>query len=848
MEAGFSVPPGCCITTSAYRHALEAIGFSPLKRWRRALERGGPDRRRELEDCREMIRKAEVAEFVHQAREALHRHAAPADAGWAVRSSATQEDMARASYAGQYRTELGLSWEQVAQGIGSVWASVWEERVMEYMIGRQTTDAPPDMAVVIQPMLDVRIAGVAYSIHPVTGRDNHVTINAIHGIGRPLVDGTITPDQYTVEMQDGQPVRMTNHMPGQQQERLSLPRNGVSSQAVASAEPTGFSLSQQELFQVAELAKRIERVFCEPVDVEWAIDKERLWVLQARPVTAVQPTFELTNDDSEWSRANFKETMPEVPSPMGISFLQHFMNAHILSHYRRLGCRIPPDVSSVRVRWGRPYLNASLFHVLVGQLRGNPALNIEQMGGEPLRSPPIAQPLGWAAYLRAAWLISQEMRRALRSSPIWFREMKGLAAHYTRDRVRQLSLEEAGTRLDDLERWLDHREVTFAIAAGVGQCLQAFSRLLPRWLGADWRSLLNAALQGQGTVISAQQIVRVARLVELARTDEAVSNALRAGWDPESYRARLNGNPFVSTFNRFLEDYGHRGLGESDVMSPRLGDRQEALLEVLKTQLEGPPLTPEDIASRQRKTRGHALAMIKARCGWRIHRWLIFLWWYRRLCRFFALREANRHHLMWFSLAARNLLLRVGELLVKQGVFAVPEDIFFLTLEEREVLAAKPTNNTAALVGARRAERERWLTMQVPDTLRSGDSHETIGSAVAQASGLLWGVPISTGRAAGRVTFVRSAADWSRVQRGDIIVATVIDPGMAPLFGVAGGLIVEMGGTLSHGAIIAREYGLPTIANVRHAMSLLSEGESVIVDAAEGCVTTQRGLGTLRTS
>jgi rifampicin phosphotransferase len=848
MEAGFSVPPGCCVTTSAYRQALQAIGFSPLKRWRRALEREKTDRRRELEDCREAVRQADVTEFVYQAREAMNQQATPADTGWAVRSSASQEDMAQASYAGLYGTQLGLSWEQVAQGVRMVWASVWEERVMEYMIQRQNFEGPPDMAVVIQPMLHVRIAGVATSIHPVTGRGNHVTINAIPGIGRPLVDGTITPDEYTVEMQDRHPVRVVRHMPAPQQERLCLPRNGVSGERVASAETAESSLSNQELFEVAEVTKGIERMFGKPVDVEWAIENERLWLLQARPLTAVRPAFELTDDDSEWSRANFKETMPDVPSPMGISFLRYFMSTHILSHYARFGCRIPPHVSSVRVLWGRPYLNASLFHVLVGQLRGDPVLNIEQMGGELLRSPPIVQPLGLAAYLRAAWLISQEMRRALRSSPIWFAEMKGLAAQYTRDRVRHLSLDETGRRLDQLQRWLDHREVTFGIAAGVGQCLQALSRLLPRWLGDDWRSLLNASLQGQGTVISAQQIVRVAELVELARGDEAVSHALRAGWQPESYRQRLEGSPFVAALNRFIEDYGHRGLGESDVMSPRLSDRQQALLDVVKTQLEGPPQTSGDIASRQRETSGRALAMIKARCGWRIDRWLVFLWWYRRLCRFFALREANRHHLMWFSLAARNLLLRVGELLVEQGVFSVSDDIFLFTLEEREALASKPTNSLAALISARRAERERWLTMQVPDTLRRGDSQGTINSAVVDLNEPLRGIPISTGRVAGRVTFVRSTADWSRVERGDIIVAPVIDPGMAPLFGIAGGLIAEMGGTLSHGAIIAREYGLPTIANMHHAMSRLSEGESVILDAAEGCVTPLRGLGNLRTS
>ena len=272
-------------------------------------------------------------------------------------------------------------------------------------------------------------------------------------------------------------------------------------------------------------------------------------------------------------------------------------------------------------------------------------------------------------------------------------------------------------------------------------------------------------------------------------------------------------------------------------MSPRLADQPEALLEVIKTQLEGPSAMPEELIRRQRTVRDQALGAIRARCGWRFDRWLVFLWWYRRLCRFFSLREANRHHLMWYSLAARRLLLHLGELLIDRGVFTHKEDIFFLSLREREALEKVPTETWAALVQARRAEREYWKTLEVPDVIRAWDDPQTEShESLPEADGLLRGIPVSSGTVSGPVRFVRGMTDWSRVRRGDIIVAPVIDPGMAPLFGIAGGLIVELGGTLSHGAIIAREYGLPTVANVVQAMARLSEGEHVSLDAAQGVV------------
>jgi pyruvate,water dikinase len=547
----------------------------------------------------------------------------------------------------------------------------------------------------------------------------------------------------------------------------------------------------------------------------------------------------MTNEDCEWSRANFKETMPDLPSPMGLSFLERFMDAYIVSHYRRLGCDIPRGVSSVRVYAGRPYLNVTLFHMLVGQLGGDPTLNAEQMGGDPVQSAPSVRPLAWWALLRAGWLMWREMRRVRTESATSFASMKALASHYTREKVRSLSLADARNRLDELGRWLDSREVTFGIAAGAGQCLQVFSRVLPRWLGADWRRLLNESLQGQGTVISAQQILQIAALVTLAREDAAVTDAFRHGWAPGDYRRILSGSRFLAAFDHYLDDYGHRAVGESDIMSPRLSDHPETVLGVIKTQLLGASATPAQLISRQKATRNDALATIRARCGWRVDRWLMFRWWYRRLCRFFTLREANRHHLMWYSQAARHLLLRVGELLVDHGLFSHPDDIFFLTLNEVEHLDRPPADTWASLIRTRRRERERWCTVHVSDVIRSAEAQQPPGEPTEDLDGVLRGLPVSSGIVSGPVRFVRVTGDWSRVRRGDIIVAPVIDPGMAPLFGIAGGLIVEMGGTLSHGAIIAREYGLPAIANVSRAMSLLSEDERVTMDATNGVVRRQ---------
>jgi len=275
-------------------------------------------------------------------------------------------------------------------------------------------------------------------------------------------------------------------------------------------------------------------------------------------------------------------------------------------------------------------------------------------------------------------------------------------------------------------------------------------------------------------------------------------------------------------------------------MSPRIADQPDAVLALLRAQVRaGVTAPPQEVLSRQAQRREQALSEIARRFGWRRHRWLVFRWWYRRLSRFCALREENRHHLMYYSTAARHLLLRLGERMVERGSFAVREDVFYLTLDERIALTDGASRDWQSLVRRRREERLQYEALQVPDTIRDWEAVVEQGAQSSDQGqgGVLRGIAISAGVAKGPVRLVRSTADWPRVRAGDILVVPVIDPGMAPLFGMAAGLIAEMGGTLSHGAIIAREYGLPVLVNVPYATSLLRENEQVEIASSTGRIS-----------
>ena len=837
IARGFPVPPGLCLTTGAYRQFLREQQMDADALWGQVREAQGAVRASILEGCRRRIQQGRLSDAcVTEVTRHLAALQRPAGQRWAVRSSATNEDDTRASFAGLYHTVLGVDeGDQLETAVRAVWASLWEEQVAAYYERVGWSDHPPAMAVVIQPVLEARAAGVLYTIHPVTGRTDQMVVNAVPGLAAGLVDGTMIPDQFTLHW-NGSTSRteVRERVIAKKTRAMRLGASGVCDQELAPSEREQSPLTDDELEALAQMGKRVETLLHRPVDIEWAIDGQGLWLLQARPVTITPVQAPPPPVVCEWSRTNFKETMPEVPSPLGISFLEQFMDLFLMGPYRRLGCRIPPGMSSVRIYRGRPYLNVSLMYALIEQLRGDPSTLAEHMGGHTVSRPlPIERLSPWAL-LRAGALVAWWIRLAASRSERWFADMKRMGAENHPDAVQTLTLAQVRERIGALNEEFLRREMTFGIAGGVTQCLQALGYLLPRWLGEDWRGVLNAALQGQAQAISAQQIVRLAELVEVARRETTVRRVFESrDWDARAAGRLFRGTEFSRLFEGYLLDYGHRGLGESDIMSPRFEDQPDIVLDVLRHQITAATAqSPAAIVARQRTVREQGCADIRARCGWA--RWVVFSWWYRRLCRFYALREANRHHLMHYAGATRRLLLRAGALLTERGLLDQAEDIFFIRVEEQLPLLELDARDWRDLVQVRKRARAADLARAAPDQLIDG-AEEAAADLMPEAAG--WrGVPISAGLATGPVRIIRTLEDWKKVSPGDILVAPVIDPGMAPLFGIAAGLVAEMGGTLSHGAIIAREYGLPAVANIPGITMAVRDGELIELDAAGGVV------------
>jgi len=845
IKYGFRVPSGICVSTRVLLDTMQTAGFNPNEMWSRARRSSPIDRDRILKECRSasaaLTIPSEMKETLERMLKDIAQTADRSNVRWAVRSSATNEDGRAGSFAGLYKTSLDVSLPNIPAAIQECWASLWTPAAFAYEERLNMRHETPAMAVIVQLMLSPRVAGVAYSHHPVTGDRTQVVINSILGVGEPLVSGRTEPDTYTVSITSDQP-HVIECLLVDKDQAIRSTSGGTQEDSASKADQNLASLTQEEAIALARLVKEVERAIDHPVDVEWAIEEHAVWLLQARRISKPShaDTRSLTDADCAWSRANFKETLPEQPSPLGLWFLRQFMETNILSHYAQLGCAIPAGLSAVRVIHERPYINVTLFQSFIVQLGGDPNLVMEHMGGEA-SSLPFIHRLPWWKRVKAGLIMEWKLRQAARRSAQWFAEMKSMTDELKQETVDSLSPDALLARLDQLGERLSACDLTFAIVAGVSQGFSVLQRLLERRVGDQWRPLLNGALQGMGTVISARQILWLAELADVARQNPIVAEFFTADpWRPERLRTSLLGTHFLQRFDEYLHEYGHRALGESDVMSSRFSEIPDYVLSVIRRHVVSPsPMSAQKMRAKQAKEQEQALGRIRNAFGGQYHEWCFARLWLARLGRFLALREANRHHLIYFTAAVRRLLLALGQNFVGRQILNERNDIFFLTIEEIRTLVLEESTDWKVVIASRRAARETEAAHMAPDFIPSDTLHRSTRIEIPSTR-VLKGLSVSTGLASGPVRLVCSVDDYPKVQQGDILVTSVIDPGMAPLFGLASGIIAEMGGILSHGAIIAREYGIPAVVNIPDVTKLVTDGQMLLLDATVGHVSLLR--------
>jgi rifampicin phosphotransferase len=750
----------------------------------------------------------------------------PAGARFAVRSSGIGEDGAGQSFAGVHRTELDVRREDLSAAVADCLASAHDAQALDY---RRAKGLPTDtiaMGVLIQPMVSARVSGVAFTLNPVTGDAGEVVINASWGLGEALVSGQVDPDEFVVRKAD----RYV------QWSRLGDKGEGGT--------PPVAALDPAQLAELVRLVTRIEQHYGAAQDVEWCHDGATFWIVQSRPVTTATAA---AGPDIEWTRANLAEVFPDITSPQALDAFDDLLNE---AERRYLGRLMAPECEAGPM--------AKAFH-------GRLCFNLTQLrhvtaaGG--VAPAAMLRSMGHAGAIRPEDEVAPKARLPLAALPdvariLWqhLHPEAVIRAHHRRtaEALQRLRADDL-RQLEDvdlwapIERWHGEAAEFLQTVLLLGNVLFHEQRVHKACaaVGHSAESLIYPHLAAGERSVSAQQAFDLVALADLARRDAPTAAYLRQHTpDLADARRTLAGTPFLAAFERFLAAYGHRGHYEYDWSLPRYVEDAAPIFQALKVHLDAPAVSAPAPSASADSAAAEAWAAFAARLS-RWQRWTMAPAVRRALTRvkqYYVWRERVRSDIARLVGIVRARHLILAERFVRRGWIAAPADYFMLHLREvaEVITGTRASASLAALVAARATEQERWRKVQVPHLLRESAlptllrmTHVTGG---ADGDGTLTGHAVSPGCVEAEVVVVRDPADFGRMRRGAILVAPATDPSWTPLFTLASGVIVEIGGVLSHASTIAREYGLPALANVRHATRRLRTGDRVRLDADAGVV------------
>ena len=871
MRLGHPVPDGFAITDVALRAFLEANNVTPvISRLTCGLDVREPDAIVQAADAiRDGIRLCTIpAELVADLDLAL----APLLADTLiVRSSALGEDASDASFAGQLDSIAHASGAAaVRRAILDVWASQWSARALTYQLARMRPLS--GMGVVVQRQIDSVISGVLFTASP--RNDDEMLLEYCGGSGEALVSGRENPG------------------------RISIARRNFAWTHVARAEVDidreWLLLNSEQLQALGRRALEIERAFGAPQDIEWTMDGDgQVWIVQTRPITTGSTRQVLhegfytagSTRTEYWSNANVNENFPQPITPLLYSiartgYYHYFRNLGRAFGFsrKRIASMEEPLRHIIGVHGARMYYNLTSIH---GVLRSAPfgeqlaAWFNQFVGSEDTNAPAYVDVrltprtiVGQACELaliaaRTAWQYLFVTRRVERFE-------RTVSEYAARTHPDLLATRSSRDLLDDFRgfidirnnRWIDASLADTASMVCYGALKRALGAAFP---GADQAALHNSLLKALPHIPSSQPALKLWDLSRLVRADDELTRLFAAHSSAEIAHT-VQRDPRFADFRRalaaFLEDWGFRCSGELMLTVPSFQEDPAALVDIVKAYAAMDTLSPAEHLEAQREerlreTRRVAGVLRKRRVipylpG--LHQWHVVSVLLRWTQHAIILRERARLKQALLYSRLRRVSLAVGERLAHDGRLELRDDIFFLTASEIEDLVsgyAMFPHHVRDLVAVRRRAHEELSASTPPDSVRLGVGEYLDGKNRAAASAqsvdangsepindvsALCGLGVCGGTTTARAAVLRDVTEAHLLRPGDVLITRQTDPGWGAVFPLISGLVMERGGMLSHGAIIAREFGIPSVVGIANATSLIRHGDRVHVDGDRGTV------------
>jgi pyruvate,water dikinase len=752
----------------------------------------------------------------------------------AVRSSAPHEDGERFSFAGHHDTVLDVrGGPAVLDAVRTCLISSVSERALAAS-SRTAPTGGPRMAVLVQRMVRPELAGILFTRDPVHGLDRMV-LELVRGSGEGVAAGSVNPARFAVDRRTG-----------------AIERLGGDPEVEP---PVGV------VHALSELGRRLEELFRGPQDVEWATRGTDTILLQTRPVT--RTVADMAGSRDFWTSANSQEALQAPVTPLTYTLMLPLIDRGRRMVFSALGVDAP-EGEYMRLHLGRVYFNTGYFRRFLERVPGAPTeifdmlLFGEATGGGSLHFPKVplsARLLGLGVMVAREWLGAR--RRMDLYVPVLERRLRRLRAAQLR-RLRTAELcRHLLTARGLMERGFRLHVLGSAMAGG-------HYLLLSKWLCA------HVAEIGQGAV---DELLGVVPGVATADAyDEMLALAAQAQRLPEVRRAILErpvdevlaalpgvpgGQELSAAVDAFMERYGHLALTEAELAAPRWREDRGYIVRVLRRYLErgaSDGHLPERVraAPQRRRRRGDLLRKVQAtlrRRGGMLSplRKLAFRSLLRWAERYAPYRENMRFHALRAYEHVRNVVQEMGRRLAERGHLTAPDDVFFVEWDElRGALGAAPAAaavDLAARALRRRREYERACAIEAPKFIWDDGAPAPPPARLRHAgadTAFLEGVPVSGGVVRGRVRRCANLDEALSLGPEDILLARLAPPAWTPAFLLARGVILDIGGMLSHCAVIAREHGIPCVVGVRNGTQMLQDGEEVTLDAYTGRVYVHR--------
>ncbi|MCX4703845.1 rifamycin-inactivating phosphotransferase [Streptomyces sp. NBC_01373] len=829
---GIRVPGGFCVTTEAFRRIM-AEGPSIDDRLDQ-LSRLDPDDREAIRTLSAQIRRTiegiaipgDVAAAIARALDQVGEQAA-----YAVRSSATAEDLPTASFAGQHDTYLNVVGPTaILQHVSRCWASLFTERAVTYRQRNGIDHRTVHMAVVVQQMVFPHAAGILFTADPVTGNRKVATVDAGFGLGEALVSGLVNPDVFKVR--DGEVVAKA--IAAKQRAVQALPAGGTQEVAVDSQRQEQPALTDAQVVRLVQFGRRIEAHFGRPQDIEWCLVDDGFQIVQSRPITTLFPIPIPETGDQEnhvYVSVGHGQMMTDPMKPLGLSVWQ--LTAMV--PMREAGGRLFVDVTR---RLASPASRAGLLDVMG---RGDPlirdALETVLDREDFVPSLPDTGPGGPPAGGASAPI---ETDPAIVTELIE-RSQASIAALERDIRTK------TGPALFDflLEAFEEHKRVLGdplnlqAIMAGMEATWWLNDKLL-EWLG-EKNAADTLTLSAPGNVTSEMGLALL-DVADVIRPHAEVVAFLQ-GVEEEGFLDELaklaGGTEARDAIETYLDRYGMRCVGEIDITRPRWRERPTTLVPVILDNVRNfePGAAQrrfEQGRQKARKKEQDVLSRLRALPDGE-HKADETKRMIDRVRTFIGYREYPKYAIVCRYFVYKQALLEEAERLVQANVLPEKEDIFYLTFQElHDVVRSNQVDDQ--LIQQRKDAFRAYHALTPPRVLTS-DGEAVTGAYRREdvPAGALIGLPVSAGTIEGRARVILDMAE-AELEAGDILVTTSTDPSWSPLFVGIAGLVTEVGGLMTHGAVIAREYGLPAVVGVEHASRLIRDGQRIRVHGTEGYV------------